>query len=110
MAFYVIYIQEAHASDLWQTRQNVRDNVIVSSPNDYEERSVVAGSCVRNLGIKIPALLDDFVNSTEAAYTGWPDRLYLIDRHGRIAYKSSAGPYGFRPRELAAALEEELRN
>src|SRR5262249_20689717 len=107
--FYVVYIQEAHASDVWQMRQNVRDNVVIASPKDYEERSVVAGSCVRNLGIKIPALLDSFGNSTEAAFTGWPDRLYLIDRHGRIAYKSRAGPYGFRPHDLAAALEE-LRN
>ncbi len=106
----MIYIQEAHASDVWQMRQNVRDNVIIASPKDYEERSVAAGSCVRHLGIKIPALLDGFGNSTEAAYTGWPDRLYLIGRQGRIAYKSSAGPFGFRPRELAAALEEELRN
>ncbi len=106
VAFYVVYIQEAHASDVWQMRQNVRDSVIIASPKDYEERGVVAGSCVRNLGIKIPALLDGFGNSTEAAYTGWPDRLYLIDRQGRIAYKSRAGPFGFKPRELAAALDQ----
>ena len=105
MAFYVVYIQEAHASDVWQVQQNIRQNVVLASPKDFEERGVVAGACVRNLGIQIPAVIDDFQNSTEAAYTGWPDRLYLVDRQGRIAYKSGAGPYGFRPRELAAALE-----
>lgn len=104
-AFYVVYILEAHASDVWQMQQNVRQGVIVASPKDFGERSEVAGSCVRKLGIQIPALLDGFDNSTEAAYTGWPDRLYVIDRGGSVAYKSEPGPYGFRPAEMAAVLQ-----
>jgi type I thyroxine 5'-deiodinase len=32
------------------------------------------------------ALLDDFRDTTEVAYTGWPDRLYAIGRDGRVAY------------------------
>ena len=65
----------------------------------------MAGSCVRKLGIKFPAVLDGFDNSVEKAYTGWPDRIYLIDKEGRIAYKSKPGPFGFKPDELKAALE-----
>ena len=38
------------------------------------------------------------------AYTGWPDRLYLIDANGRMAYKSMPGPFGFEPDLLRAAL------
>jgi len=30
----------------------------------------------------------------EAAYTGWPDRLHVIDVDGRVAYKSRPGPFG----------------
>ena len=108
MAFYVVYIQEAHASDVWQMQQNIRQQVIIASPKDFEERSEVAGACVRNLGIQIPAVVDDFQNSTEEAYTGWPDRLYLISRGGRVDYKSGAGPFGFKPKELAAALERAV--
>jgi type I thyroxine 5'-deiodinase len=37
---------------------------------------------VRNLHIQIPALLDTFQNTIEPAYTGWPDRLHLIDKDG----------------------------
>jgi hypothetical protein len=37
---------------------------------------------------------------TEKAYTGWPDRLYVIDREGRIAHKGKAGPFGFKPQEV----------
>jgi len=65
----------------------------------------VAGTCVRKLGIKFPALIDGFDNEAEIAYTGWPDRLYLIQRDGRVAYKSKAGPFGFHPDELSAALK-----
>jgi hypothetical protein len=63
---------------------------------------------VRHLNIRIPALLDDFQNSVESAYTGWPDRLYVIDRDGRIAYKSKPGPFGFKSSEVKAALERTL--
>ena len=104
MAFYVVYIQEAHASDAWQVGANRRDRVLIASPKTLEERTDVAGACVRNLGIQLPSVVDDFRNSTEAAYTGWPDRLYVIDRTGRIAYKSAPGPYGFKPREMAETL------
>lgn len=105
MAFFVVYIQEAHASDVWQMPENVRANVVFASPRSFEERNDLAGSCVRKLGIEIPAIVDDFQNSTEKAYNGWPDRLYLIDREGRVVYKSKPGPFGFHPRELAGALD-----
>jgi type I thyroxine 5'-deiodinase len=92
----VVYIQEAHPSDGWQMASNVKSNVVFASPKSFEERTAVADVCVRKLAIQIPALIDDIQNSTEAAYTGWPDRLYVIDREGRIAYKSAPGPFGFK--------------
>ena len=107
-AFYIVYILEAHASDVWQMPSNVAQNIIIASPRSAEERTAVADSCVRNLHIEIPALIDNFRNTTEAAYTGWPDRLYLIDRTGRLAYKSGPGPFGFHPQELEAALRRLL--
>jgi hypothetical protein len=105
VAFYAVYILEAHPSDVWQMQSNVRDNVIFASPRSAGERENVAGICVRKLGIKFPALVDGLDNRTEQAYTGWPDRMYLIDRNGRVTYKSKPGPFGFRPDELAEALK-----
>jgi type I thyroxine 5'-deiodinase len=100
----VVYITEAHPTDVWQTESNARDKVLFASPKNEEERAMIAGACVRKLGIKFPAVLDEFGNSTEQAYTGWPDRIYLIDASGHIAYKSKPGPFGFLPDQLAAAL------
>jgi len=37
-------------------------------------------------------------------YSGTPSRLYLIDRQGKVAYKSGRGPFGFKPAELEQSL------
>ena len=104
----MVYITEAHPSDIWQMESNIKEKVVFASPRNEDERSFVAGSCVRKLGIKIPAVLDEFGNSTESAYTAWPDRLYVIDAAGRIAYKSRPGPFGFKADELKAAIQRTL--
>lgn len=106
MQFYVLYILEAHPSDVWQMQSNVRDRVVFASPKSMGEREQVAGMCVRKLGIKFPALIDNFDNTAEQAYTGWPDRIYLIDKDGRIVYKSRPGPFGFHPEELKISLSQ----
>jgi hypothetical protein len=60
------------------------------------------------LGIEFPALVDDPDNAVERAYTGWPDRLYVVDREGRIAYKSAPGPFGFHPAGVDSTLKRLL--
>ena len=90
-------------------QSNVRDHVLFASPTNEAERFNVAGACVRRLGIKFPALVDSFDNNVETAYTGWPDRLYLIAPGGRVLYKSAPGPFGFHPNDLAAALRSAVK-
>ena len=108
VAFYVVYIQEAHPIDAWQLDDNVKDDVLVASATTADERVNVAGVCMTKLGIKLPALVDGADNAVERAYTGWPDRLYVIDRDGKIAHKSAAGPFGFKPAEVEDALKRLL--
>ena len=85
---------------------NVSEGVVFRNPRSDEERVRVADSCVRNLGIRMPALIDDIDNKVEQSYTGWPDRLYLIDRAGRVVFKSKPGPFGFEPAGLEAAIKD----
>ena len=54
------------------------------------------------------ALVDDIENTTESAYTAWPDRLYVIDVDGRVAFKSAPGPYGFHPDDVERTLRKLL--
>ena len=95
---------EAHPVDAWQDEDNQRDKISVKSPTTFAERCDVEGSCATKLALRIPAIIDNLDNSTEQAYTAWPDRLYVIDRDGRVAYKSKPGPYGFKPAEAEKAL------
>ncbi len=104
MEFYLVYIQEAHSSDGWQMEINEKEKVVYEYPKHYEERVSVAETCSTNLGIEFPALVDTLDNKTEHDYTAWPDRLYLIDSNGRVAFKSEAGPFGFKTDLLAKAL------
>ncbi len=102
----MVYIREAHTSDVWQDPDNVDDHIIFASPKNMDERSEMGQMCVVKLGIKFPAVVDNFDNVTERDYTGWPDRLYVIDRDGRVAYKSRPGPFGFRPEGVVATLQK----
>ncbi len=101
---YVVYIEEAHPTDGWQMPSNLKDGVLVATAKSLVDRDSAAHACVVKLGIHIPALVDDMQDSVERAYTGWPDRLYVIDPSGRVVYKSQAGPFGFEPDEMAKAL------
>lgn len=109
VTFFVVYIQEAHPVDLWQMPVNLREGVLFASPRSALERSAVALACVRNLDIQLPALVDSLDNRAERAYTAWPDRIYLIGRGGRVAFKSEPGPFGFRVRDLEQSLESLIR-
>lgn len=37
-------------------------------------------------------------------YSGMPDRIYVIDAGGRVAYNGGCGPFGFKPAEAEQAL------
>ena len=78
------------------------------SPTDIKSRTQLADVCVTRLGIKLPAVVDTFDDATESAYSGWPDRMYVIDANGRIAYKSKPGPFGFKPADMESALRSLL--
>jgi hypothetical protein len=69
-----------------------------------QERVDVAGKCSQSLAISMPLLVDDVNDRVGHAYSGMPDRLYVIDRSGRVAYKGGRGPFGFKPGEMEQSL------
>jgi len=105
-----VYIQEAHPVDLWQVSSNVEDGVLFASPQTSGERSETAEVCVVKLAIKMPAVVDGIDNRIERAYTGWPDRLYLLGTDGRVRYKSAPGPFGFSTASLEQNVQSMLQS
>ncbi len=82
--------------------------MLFQDPTTDGARADVASACIRNLKIELPSLLDSIDNRTERAYTGWPDRLYVIGSDGRVKFKTQPGPFGFRTAPLEQALKKEL--
>src|SRR5262245_5227308 len=105
---YIIYIMEAHPSDGWTMKANEKEGIQVKQPKDYEDRVKVAGECIKDLKLTIPMLVDDMENTAQKAYGGWPDRLYVVAKDGKIAYRGGLGPMGFKVAEAEAALKKEL--
>ena len=81
----------------------------IKDPTNFFERFQVANTCVADLNISIPCLVDDMENSGARAYKGWPDRLYLIGKNGKVAFRGGPGPRGFKPNQLKKAIQEELK-
>jgi len=80
---------------------------MVEDPITDGERALVAGTCVKDLKLPMPALIDRVDDKVGKAYSGWPDRLYLIGKDGKIAYAGKRGPFGFDPAGWEKAIIAE---
>ena len=87
---------------------NERAGIKVLEPKTAEERFAVARTCVERLKIDLPTLIDGMDNKVDDTWRAWPDRIYIVDREGKVAYQGRPGPSGFKPAEAKKALEELL--
>ncbi len=106
--FLVVYIKEAHPADDWSPQESGRVKYF-KDPTSVFERLQVASTCVADLKISIPCLIDDMENTTTIAYKAHPDRLYVVGKDGNIAYHGGPGPYGFSPLHMEQYLRIELK-
>jgi len=83
---------------------NDRVGVTLNQPKTPESRNLAASKCCQALHLAMPLLVDTIDDRVNRAYSGFPDRLYLIDRQGKVAYKGGRGPYGYKPRQLEQNL------
>jgi type I thyroxine 5'-deiodinase len=85
------------------------DGAVMEEPRSLVEREEHAGHCMGTLDLApIPALVDDMDDHANRLYEAWPDRLVLVDRSGRVAYRSGPGPFGFDVDGFERAIEREL--
>lgn len=99
--FTWIYISEAHAIDDRRPSKTVK----IKEHTTLEERTKVAKAAAESLGLTIPLLIDYMKNSIDSAYSAHPDRLFILDADGTVAYAGGRGPWGFDVAEMVAALD-----
>ena len=102
--FLAVYVREAHPTDGWKMESNTRLGIAVAQPKTFAERTAVATQCHALLKPTMPLLVDEINDTVGNAYSGMPARLYVIDRQGKVAYKSGRGPFGFKSGEMEQAL------
>ncbi len=107
--FYMVYIREAHPSDGWVSRGNTSAGIDIKQPTTLLVRADVCELMCSKLKIKLPPIVDGIDDKVRNAYNASPDRLYLVSKSGKIAYKGERGPRGFKPAELEAAIKTELK-
>jgi hypothetical protein len=105
VGFLTVYIKEAHPEDEWQMDSNEQEKVCYPQPRTLEQRVAIANDFVKRFHYDVPLAVDDMANEANAAYAGWPERFYIIDEAGRIAFKGKPGPFGFKPEEVEAWLK-----
>jgi thiol-disulfide isomerase/thioredoxin len=102
--FLMVYVREAHPSDGWIMESNTRVGVKVTQPKTLDERVKVCGQFCQKLKPTIPVVVDEIEDTAGNLYSGMPGRYYVIDPHGKVAYKSGRGPFGFKTGELEQAV------
>ena len=103
-----VYIAEAHALDEWQMQSNLDEGVLLRQHVTLDERFAAARAGVERLGLTMPVLVDGMDDAVSEAFAAWPERLYVAEPDGRLAYVGGPGPFEFDPDAAAAALAELL--
>lgn len=102
----LVYIKEAHPGDEWQSDNNLKENVVFDQPKTFEARMDLARTFLDRMEVGTRTYVDDIRNTALACYSAWPERIYVVDREGRIVYKGGMGPFYFSPEKLREFLEK----
>ncbi len=103
-----VYIAEAHSTDGWQLDANLDEDVLIAQHTSLDERVAAAHAGVARLGLTMPVLVDPMDDAVSEAFAAWPERIYVVDADGRMAFTGGPGPFEFDPDAAAAALESLL--
>jgi len=90
--FLFVYVREAHPGER------------IGAHGSAHEKTVAADLLREEEDLKMPIVVDDLRGSIHRKYSGLPNPAFLIDKSGRISFRSMWS----RPEALADALEELL--
>ena len=89
--FKFIYIQEAHAKDVWpmpSSRYNPLGQAVnISNHTSLEERVAAAKSLVEGMDMQGEVLVDTMEDSFNTEFSAWPTMFYAISAEGKLVFK-----------------------
>ena len=87
---------------------NREQKFVFNQPKLFEERKNLARVLVERLEYRMPLAIDGMDNAADKLFAAWPERIYVIEPGGRVAYKGEMGPFGFHPDEAEKVLASLL--
>eukprot|EP00058_Branchiostoma_floridae_P017044 XP_002602532.1 hypothetical protein BRAFLDRAFT_93837 [Branchiostoma floridae] len=116
--FLTVYIAEAHASDGWSFRNNIKIRffavvAFLISLGDFRkhrtlEERLTAAKMLADSNLSGPLLVDTMDDVANRKYGAWPERLYIL-LDGRVMYKGMPGPHGYHVHQVRDWLEKYLQ-
>ncbi|MEN8773058.1 MAG: deiodinase-like protein [Akkermansiaceae bacterium] len=100
--FWWIYMQEAHATDGVRPNRTVK----IKTHKTIEDRKTAAEGCASASVLKVPVLLDDMKDSVATVYSAMPERFFILNSDGKVAYAGGRGPRGVDLDALEKSLKE----
>lgn len=80
----LIYTMEAHPTDGWAIDINTRDGIEFAQHTSIEERLTCARACSEEMNLAIRVLVDGIDDAITVAYSGKPNRGYVLDAEGVV--------------------------
>lgn len=81
VVFFVVYSKEPHAGETRHFRKYEQHKT-------YGHKKRYAQELVAEFGMRTPVLIDDLDESVVRAFGRMPNMTFIVDKEGRIAYKS----------------------
>ncbi len=79
--FLTVYVREAHPTDEWQMKSNVKDDVCYAQPKTLEQRVAIANDFTKRFKFPLPFGIDDMpiaagwdhsITNQKKPANGWP--------------------------------------
>ncbi|MCH8822671.1 MAG: redoxin domain-containing protein [Planctomycetes bacterium] len=83
----MIYTLEAHPTDGRVAPVNTRAGIEIPQHTSFEKRLECAKLCAEKLDLKLHVLVDGYQNKVTDAYSGRPNRGYVLDAEGKVVSK-----------------------
>lgn len=107
-AFYIIYGMEEHPTIDGERPSGWTNGVYVERHRTMEERRIAAKNFAAAFRIPAPVLVDTMDNRATTDYDCLPDRAYVVDADGKLAYVGGLGPWDYHVEEVGPVLERLL--
>jgi hypothetical protein len=103
--FKIVYIRDTHPVLGFRAPTNDRRGIgSEAEPKTLADREKWACEDRKKMKCTIPVVMDTFDDKTLNAYDAFPQRVYVLDKNGKIVY-SSSGLVGFDLENVSKAVK-----